>query len=218
MSTKIHIRLDDFPYGTPEDKFKYNQAQLYSKLDVFEDACIQYTLGVTPELLCLHDIDKLKQLQFAQFGLHGFNHGLDKWRPSDKDGGEFVAMTREDILGKFIKNIDVIHRFNFEVFIPPFNVFTQELLDVLNETPMRIITGGAETIEHNLTNLHFGNIKLFIAMKFYDKSRALINRIPSITEGEIIGLHIPWESKEDLIDFVQVIKDNNLETVHYAIT
>ncbi len=145
------VRIDDFPHGDKmmfyrEHKKTYRDI-VHSALSVFEKNEVPYILGVTPLLLQEGDIDFLNKLvKVGKTVTHGFTHGWDKdWNIITSywpGGGEFFEMTKESIEVSYKESMKVMKQldsFLEEDFIPPFNCFTQTLLDVLKDTPVKRI-------------------------------------------------------------------------------
>ena len=136
-----YLRLDDFPRGHPGMLVHTPYRDLVGPmLDIFEEEGVPYILGVSPLLFQEPDVAFLNEhIKLGRACLHGFDHhfGSDQWDyilATWPDGGEFAHMSVEKLqtrLGVALSLCKDIDRFTQEHFIPPFNVFNQELLDVL---------------------------------------------------------------------------------------
>lgn len=214
---KCHIRIDDFPYGTPEDKEKYDRDIEFEKIEALDESGIKYMLGVVPEELRYLDLAFLKTLKNCTVCMHGFNHALDKWRPSDEEGGEFANMSIKDIRHRFHQNEEFMGEFDVDIFIPPFNSFNQQLLDILNEYAFKVITGGRETIRDGKDKLRFGNLKLELPT-LCDNINRLYTKLPGININQSITFHLAWQTIEDILRFIRISKEINLEYEPYGST
>jgi len=170
------IRIDDFPHGDKYLFFYRDQdyrEKVKSVLSIFELYEIPYILGVSPFLLQDGDIEFLNNLIKCGFVcMHGFNHGWDYEPWSNivstwKNGGEFAGLPehiieeRYDLCDQILLKID---RYNREHFIPPFNCFTQELLNVLDKKGIKFIhTCDKEAFLYSQHKMHFGSMKLVVS-------------------------------------------------------
>ena len=165
-----YLRIDDFPNG---DLALHNEWLKYHKkphfkllkpiLDILNREKADYILGVSPELCDEDDINFLNDN--IQGGgkcvMHGFNHGwnypwhqiTDTW----PRGGEFSLLSKKEISDKYRKGVDTLNKLNeidFNHFIPPFNCYSQDLLDILSENGVEYIHGCSK--EHE--NFSFGQL------------------------------------------------------------
>lgn len=173
MLTK-YIRIDDFPNGDLalhrewlKTEKKPHFSRLKPILDILNSANTPYILGVSPLLCDSEDISFLNDNLHSGFAvMHGFNHGWkyrDWSRITDSwpTGGEFSGFCKELLAQQFLWSLDAlskIKKVDYSHFIPPFNCYNQELLDVLSETPVKFIHGcSKETENYGLNKLNHYN-------------------------------------------------------------
>ena len=204
----VNFRLDDFPADTPGNIL--SATQLWPLLKPVEERGIEYWLGITPALLDLDHWALLKKLKYAHIALHGFTHGFDHWRPNDAKGGEFQDRSALAILKCFtlvqsmLDNHLGMRLDEVKVFIPPFNVFTQPLLDVLTVLNFEIITGGPETIREGYFDLDSHDLKVVVSTgRYYDKAVKMLSEFKHSDYLEPINpicLHLTWEKTPEAIN------------------
>jgi hypothetical protein len=185
---EIKIRIDDFPQGEPDKRYTKQNIKM---IELLEAKQISYVLGVVPELVSYYDIDFLKTLKYSLIGMHGFNHGLDIWRPTS----EFDLMDCKKIEIGVIRGLNILKDFNIEWFIPPFNMFNQILLNILAEYKFKFITGGVESYTYmNYNNMDFNNLKFVLSKPpFYTSNgniNGILNLIDKLPENEMITFHL----------------------------
>ena len=205
---EIVWRYDDFPAGEPGNIL--STMQLWSLIKPFEERRITYWLGVTPALLDTDHWELLKRLKYAHVGLHGETHGFERWRPNDARGGEFANLSIEAlqniffIIDRMLRNHLGGGLESVKVFIPPFNVFTQELLDVLSILNFEVITGGPETVRENMHMLDFHDLKLKMSLgEYYGRARDMIAKLKKADYRDPIHplcLHLTWEQSPEAIN------------------
>lgn len=187
----LKLRIDDFPQGMPYKRFDAKNLEMLRYID---SKNIPYCLAVVPDLVCYQDKKILHSLKNATLGTHGFNHGIDHWRPAS----EFKQMTMEEILAALERArilLDSITCENPYIFIPPFNMFNQNLLDGLNKFGYKYITGGPETFSQmNKDILDFGNVQLCVSKgRFYTSNgdlNKILDSIKEVPEGEHVVVHL----------------------------
>ncbi len=182
----IKLRIDDFPCGMPGYRYR---PDLLRRID---DLGVAYVLGIVPFSLTPNDMDVLEHLKHATWAVHGFDHGFSKWRPQS----EFDGMSQKDMIHNMNEIIpNVLHRWP-NWFIPPFNRFNQDLLDVLNEYPcFEYITGGPESYSQQDSNsMHFGNLQFIPSMPPYYTSngsfRQAIKMLETVPDGHQVTIHL----------------------------
>lgn len=201
----MHFRIDDFPVGTPDERINFSHIQQI--LSVFEDAQIAYWLGVVPASTTEELASYLESLKYGIVAIHGFDHGFSKWRPVDHLGGEFQDMGMYELIRLYQtwqRQIPILGTAN--VFIPPFNVFTQAVLDFLNFLSFEIITGGPETVRDGMDKLRFRKLELVLSLgKFYGKAKDMIDAFgPEDYKGtQVACLHLGWENVDDVKRLVE---------------
>lgn len=151
----IPVRIDDFPHGSRElYKTKprgYWLEVLGDALGAFEAKKVPYILGVSPGLFQKGDVDWLNlHIHIGRVVMHGFDH-LWSWnrpwedvRNSWPHGGEFCEMDKGDFRSRYEKASKVLQEvkaYDSSWFIPPFNTYTQQVLDALQDTPVQRLCG-----------------------------------------------------------------------------
>ena len=148
------VRIDDFPHGDLR-LFSIGECNTYREtvaktVRVFEQYDVPYILGATPMLLQEGDVDFLNEVVTkGKVVMHGFTHGWDfpDWAnivSCWEHGGEFANYSKEKIEEYYSVGLTMLRKVkNFceEDFIPPFNCYTQTLLDVLKDTNVKRIHG-----------------------------------------------------------------------------
>ena len=171
------VRIDDFPHGdlrlfATRDGNRY-RGLVETTLNTFEQYEVPYILGATPQLLQAGDIEFLNSIvKKGKVVMHGFTHGWDypDWHnivDCWEHGGEFASYTRERIEQSYVHGLHIlkeIDSFCEEDFIPPFNCYNQELLDVLKETNVKRIHGcDKEWDKYGYDNLNHYDIEPVIS-------------------------------------------------------
>jgi len=195
------IRIDDFPQG---DKNMYlSNPNMYLDtieiISILEEYGVDYIWGVSP-LLCNENHCKvLSKIKNGKIVMHGFDHGfskIDNWSTCTKywkSGGEFCFYTKDELIEQYHKCNTILSQFSSYDdihFIPPFNCFTQDLLDVLQDTNVQYIyTCDQEWTLYNQENLHFGKIKAIISelYKSYNHLDEILKKFDSLKS--MITLH-----------------------------
>ena len=169
------LRLDDFPNG---DLALHNEWCKYIRkphfkllkpiLDIINESKVEYILGVSPELCDLDDVKFLNDnLVSGKAVIHGFNHGWNyEWSKITDiwlKGGEFSLLSKQEISDKYKRALDffsLIKQVNLEEFIPPFNCYNQDILDVLSKNKVKVIHGCSKEHEnYNLAALNHHGIE-----------------------------------------------------------
>lgn len=208
---KIHLRLDDYPGMNGR-----NPNNIRSKIELMETFEMPYMLGVIPQHMDEEDKKQLKTLKYGRVCMHGFNHGTDHWRPADIDGGEFTKMTENDIEIKLLDNHDFIEEHKPNVFMPPFNSFTQELLNVLPKYGFEYVTGGPESLRHEFYKLDFNGMEYKEAIDFYNSSGKITGMLDDVKEGDTLAFHPSWDEESSITGLMQAIKEREMECVVYG--
>lgn len=197
------IRIDDFPHGDKNSHLANpNLFRFASKIiDILESEKIDYIWGVSP-LLCneKEHIDALNKINHGKIVMHGFDHGFSKindWSKCTEHwayGGEFSFYSKSELLDKYIQCRSILSNFSsFDEthFIPPFNCFNQNILDVLNQhsNVEYIHTCDQEWIKYKQHSLLAGKIKPVVSELYwsYDHVHNVMNRLNDIKS--IITLH-----------------------------
>ena len=200
------IRLDDYPHG---DKGmwdgKSHQNQIKPILDLFEQYKINYILGVTPFLLKFNDYQFLNAtVGNGLIVMHGFDHGwsldwLGNIQQSWPDGGEFMSLDEKTLEQQYeIANIAMfgLTRYDRSKFIPPFNCFTQELLNVLSKYGITDLYGLDEQYnDYNQARFDYHGINIHLSE--YHKTYGMINTVlKHLDNNSVLTLHWIYDSLE----------------------
>lgn len=134
------IRIDDYPAGNPGYNIEESRETVRKAISIFEAHGVPYLLGVSPLLMDGSDIQFLNEVvKTGKVVMHGFTHYFE-FKPWDRivdtwpKGGEFADMSTRDIENAYDwahKLLTLVNRYDREHFIPPFNCYTQDALDVL---------------------------------------------------------------------------------------
>jgi len=196
------LRLDDFPHGDRR-LFEGGEYARYrdiveKTLNVFEQYNVPYILGATPLLLLEGDIEFLNRVvKKGKVVMHGFTHGWDypDWAnivSCWEHGGEFANYSKERIEEYYIVGLTLLKQVtNFceEDFIPPFNCYTQTLLDVLKDTNVKRIHGcDKEWDKYKYNKLNHYNIEPVVS-KYgitYSDANVVVN---NLSDPSQITLH-----------------------------
>jgi len=184
----IKLRIDDYPQGEPSRRYPKWGRELLAHIDALD---IPYYLAVVPEVCSQRDFEFARSLKNAHLALHGFDHALPVWRPRS----EFGKFTYNEILYKIEQTHIRFDGWCPNVFIPPFNMFDQELLDALNHWSFDIITGGPETFDHmDITKMDFGKLKLITSEgEFYTSNgdlSVILGRLGHCPDDKMVVVHL----------------------------
>lgn len=227
------IRIDDYPHG---DLINYNRLiadphydhreHVYHFLQPFEKRGVPYVLGVSPGLINLEsDLFFLKTLRYCEVAMHGFSHGwsefADTWHKITETwpkGGEFAYDSRETIRDKIKRGLDILGPFKIRKFIPPFNAYTQDLLDILNEFGFEMVLGGRQTIQFHMDELDHGDIHLDICVPplCNDSDKILPHLKQAIPDEKTILLHWIFEQPTNISYWdriAEVVQSNEKEKI-----
>lgn len=186
------IRVDDFPRGTPDRRWPDYGAGMLNRLEEFGQP---YLLGVVPLQCNEHDFQDLKRLRHAVFAMHGFNHGLDRWRPNS----EFDGMSHEDIVTTFNYCLGRLEYGlgdqTVRAFIPPFNLFNQAVLDALEHSLIEVITGGPESYSQmDMSKLDFRGVAFVPSVDEWYTSNGnltdILQKVPHCPSNRMVTLHL----------------------------
>jgi hypothetical protein len=145
------IRIDDFPHG---DRNLYTQqkecydVEVQTIIDIFERNQVDYIWGVSPLLCEERHFEALDTIHHGRIVMHGFSHGFDNvedWHRVTEcwaNGGEFSFFTKDEMAAEYEKCHQLLRRFatyDPRHFIPPFNCFNQDLVDVLRTKGVQYI-------------------------------------------------------------------------------
>lgn len=207
---KCYLRIDDFPFGTPEDRKRYDSLEALKKLSIL-NTHVTCALGIVPEYVTDEEINTISQMENIIPCMHGFTHGLDRWRPIDSNGGEFFNLTIPELRDRFRKYEGFINQLKPYVFIPPFDTYTQELVNVLPEFGFNIICGGEPTITHGMVNFTYpSNLKLVLSSVACGLTDFCNKEFIRMIEGSVFSFHLPWESCDNIQRFIDISKSNNI--------
>ncbi|MBN1850776.1 MAG: glycosyltransferase [Deltaproteobacteria bacterium] len=215
------IRIDDYPHG---DLMNYNRLladpnydhreHVYHFLQAFEKTGVPYVLGVSPGLIDLEsDLFFLQTLRHCEVAMHGFSHGwsefADTWHKITETwpkGGEFAFDSKETIRDKIKRGLDILGEFRIQKFIPPFNAYTQDLLDILNELGFKMIMGGRQTIQFHMDKLDHGDLILDICVPplCNDSDKILPHLEPAIRGRKTILLHWIYEPPANVTHWTRI--------------
>jgi len=186
----IKLRIDDYPQGNPSRRYPAWGKELLAYIDALD---IPYYLAVVPEVCSQRDFEFARSLKNAHLALHGFDHALPLWRPPSEFGG----FSCNEILDKITRVTTKLFPGWFpSVFIPPFNMFDQELLTALNlYGGFFTITGGPETFtQMDISDMDFGRLKLIISDgELYTSNGHLpdiIERIKQCPDDKMVVVHL----------------------------
>lgn len=158
-------------------------------LSIFEEYEVPYILGCSPLLFRNGDIEFLNSvINFGEVCMHGFSHGweFEPWgsiATTWPKGGEFMNMSKSEIERKYqVSNsiLSNVKRYTKEHFIPPFNCYTQELVDVLAEKGVKYIhTCDKEYFEYHQTRFDYKGVKVVISewQKTYANADVVLKNI-----------------------------------------
>ncbi len=219
------IRIDDFPHGDLRlynfvDKTLYRE-KVSSCLSILEENKINYIIGVTPFILNNGDAEFLNGLvKHGRVVMHGFTHGWEKPWHNIKDtwstGGEFSGLSEAQIRIRYEKAHNVlknIEKYDEGEFIPPFNCYTQELLNVLHERGIKkIYTCDIEWNQYEQFKMNYHGVEPI--MSKYGVTYSDVNVVlENLNDESQITLHWCYDSKRkswlrDYKTLVKKIKEN----------
>ncbi|UCF94866.1 MAG: glycosyltransferase, partial [Desulfobacterales bacterium] len=215
------IRIDDYPHG---DLYMYKRLKtdpgydhrehIYAFLQGFEKHGVPYVLGVSPGLMN-NESDRffLRSLRYCEVAMHGYSHGwhefAETWSAIDaslSQGGEFALASRKTIGDKIKRGLELLGDFKISKFIAPFNVYTQDVLDVLNELGFRTIMGGKETVQFGMDALDHGDLDLDLCLPpFCGESTKVIPHLgEALDEQKTITLHWIFEKPQNLTYWTRI--------------
>ncbi|RLB83758.1 MAG: hypothetical protein DRH17_00970 [Deltaproteobacteria bacterium] len=215
------IRIDDYPHG---DLIIYNRLladrsydhrrHVYHFLRPFEERGVSYVLGVSPGLINREsDLFFLRSLHHCEVAMHGFSHGwhefAETWHSITETwpyGGEFAHASREEVREKIQRGLEILSDFKIRKFIAPFNAYTQELLDVLNEFGFEMIMGGRQTLQFGMDRLDHGNLQLDVCVPplCNDSHKIIPHLDQAIVEQKTILLHWIFEQAANVSYWDQI--------------
>jgi len=163
-----------------------------------------------------------KNLKLGEVVMHGFDHGFSlrefgQWESivSDwKSGGEFKNLNKDECLDRYKQShefLKQIKNYNPKEFIAPFNCYTQNLLDALQETEVETIhTQRTEYNKFGYSEFNYGKLKVNVAPdELYNHSPVVLNNLKSGHTGTIV-LHWIFDSDEECYDEIsKFINKNN---------
>jgi hypothetical protein len=132
----IYLRLDDFPVG---DYIQFRargtlRRQLLDILTVLEELDVPYILAATPLLFGPNDHDFLNSIvNRGKVVMHGFWHGFHNQERVHQN--DFAGMTHAEVIQTYNtahQIMGTVRAYDPSQFVAPYNVYTQELLDVPN--------------------------------------------------------------------------------------
>ncbi len=180
------VRIDDFPHG---DKASYEGCghqycldRIAEVTEIFEEEGVPYILGVTPLLLQDGDVEFLNKhiKEYGRVVMHGFDHGFSAITPwhhivhTWPHGGEFMNLSVDSLTSLYAicdTRLAQIARYDPTQFIPPFNCYTQELLDVLSVNGVKVIhtcDKEYQQFSYDSFNYHGMEVRISEFTKTYD--------------------------------------------------
>jgi hypothetical protein len=202
------IRLDDFPDG--RKGHSTDRDALQRVLYTFRKHGVAFILGVSPLLLRPEDIlwlDRSLKGTNGRIVMHGFDHYFSYPGPWENiaqtwaTGGEFTGMRVEEFLGKY-RQADALlrqaSRYDPHLFIPPFNAYTQAVLDALHQTPVEHLYGMDVTHQQSGQNrLNHGRLKLHLSLndRTYGRVDVVLHNW-SRTETSPVALHWAFDAEQ----------------------
>ena len=185
------FRIDDYPTGIkPVIPNRFDEFD--KVLLEFEKRKLKYLLGVVPYLINEEDVDYLKKLNYAVIALHGYDHNFHTFTESNRE--EFKGWNTQSIIAKLKYGLDTsLKDFTIDSYIPPFNNFSQNLIDALVELNFNTITTGV-----NAPMFDYKTLKVMTPKpQFYGTSTEIINHLNSFDkDNDHIALHLTWEISE----------------------
>jgi len=187
----VLFRIDDYPTGVkpviPNRFTEFNKV-----LVEFEKRELSYLLGVVPYLIDQEDIDYLKTLKHAVVALHGYDHNYHTFTELNRE--EFKGWNTQSIVAKLKHGLDTsLKDFSIDAYIPPFNNFSQNLIDALIELNFNTITTGVNPPIFDYKTLSVMTPK----HAFYGTSTEIIDHMTTFDKTkDHIALHLTWEITE----------------------
>jgi len=204
------IRVDDYPHGKPQFNRGHSEHVVGTVCRIFNEHKVNYILGVIPEILNDRDFDFLKRVigPTGKAVMHGFNHGFTKgirWSEITTtwpDGGEFAGMSKDMCHVSYTINHGKLQHFLGDLydpshFIAPFNCYTQELLDALQEHPVDFLhTCDKEYDDFGYAGLDHGKLTPVISQyhQTYDYANRVIDKLENRSQ---ITLHWIFDSQHN---------------------
>ena len=99
--------------------------------------------------------------------------------------------------------LNTLSDFKLRKFIAPFNVYTQPLLDVLNEFGFEQLLGGEAGMQNGMHKLQHGGLQLDLCLPpLYNDARKILPHLPqAIAAGSTITLHWIYEQPAQAADW-----------------
>jgi len=216
------VRMDDFPHGdkrrfTKEKGYTYpdDRKKLKEVLGILESHKVLYVLAASPLLLRDEDIDFLNEnVKHGEVCMHGFDHGFStiepwpesfgQWHPIWYAGGEFRNMSEQEIDEKYEIGKEIllnINKYNQDEFVLPFDVTTQELINVISrKKEIKRLHSSSDVFNNfRLKRFDFSSVSLIKAQwkSFYDFVKPIVEKIERGVDfkKEQIGLHWIFDTK-----------------------
>lgn len=209
------FRIDDFPYGSlctgwGHICFDDYRERSLEWIKPFEEHEVDYIWGVTPLLFNDGDIDFLNEhVKHGKIVMHGFDHGFEMWaniprleiEKTWKDGGEFRDLNYETLFKKYHQCDSIlcnINSYDETHFIPPFNAFTQTLIDFfVDHTGVKTLHGETQVYEKYLKNKNIDFRGLNVIMPTdgddYSFAKSIFEKLPSwLISGEKKSPTLHW--------------------------
>ena len=185
------FRIDDYPTGV-KPVISNRFVEFDKVLSEFEKRELKYLLGVVPYLINEEDVDYLKGLKHAIIALHGYDHNFHTFTELNRE--EFKGWNTQSIIAKLKYGLDTsLKDFIIDAYIPPFNNFSQNLIDALIELNFKTMTTGVNAPMFNYKTLRVMTPK----PQFYGTSTEIINHLNSFDkDNDHIALHLTWEISE----------------------
>lgn len=185
---KFIVRVDDFPWNVEHKKDENNV--LFKKFyGIIYKYDVKIMLGVIPAFCYKEDIEYLKTLKNTEIALHGYDHSGISYV-----NGEFTGIDRREKENKISSGLKILKDFKVQCFIPPYNYYDKELLDILGEHNLKYIMDkgeyGIRKLHNKMLSVSSEDIlydKAFQILKIFDKLNLSIDVIKAIT------LHCTWE-------------------------
>jgi len=187
------FRIDDYPTGVRpvvKDRFK----KFSTVLDEFESRNTSYILGVVPALVDEDDIEYLLSLKFASIALHGYDHNFYCFDELKDNREEFKDSFTSEIYDSLSHGLSILKDFNIDTYIPPFNRYSQNLVDAVVRLGIKRITTGVNP-DNNID--HRGLEVLTPKDIFYGRSTDIIDYMRYFNPNiDHVALHLTWEVDE----------------------
>jgi len=198
------IRLDDFPTGVKG--WQPPLEPLAAILAMFNRVHARYLLGVSPLLLRPGDTEWLNEHVAAPGAvvMHGFDHRITypDWprvRNTWPHGGEFEGMTACRFLARWAECdgiLRAIQRYDDSHFVPPFNAYTQAVLDALQETPV-LNLHTLDSLHRELQQNKLNHGRLILHIGTWEKSYGSVHDVAAQynRSGPTITLHWAFDQQ-----------------------